>query len=199
MLISHYIDRFKQCSDILSMCDDYLPAPCVSPKNMRALDVKSLADFSKPNADFFNAEKAFIWSSNKQYKQFEAILLPFIDNVIRDYIAGNQITDWDGYTISYFSVLKYKTGGFFKLHQDTINQPCGKFRSLSICIYLSDFEGGELTFPQHNLTIKPGKGDVIVFPSGEHYKHIAEKVIKGVKYCLTLWPLTDKQLEITRG
>lgn len=38
-------------------------------------------------------------------------------------------------------------------------------------IYLTQFEMGELIFPQHGRIIKPNLGDMVIFPTGPFYKH----------------------------
>lgn len=41
-----------------------------------------------------------------------------------------------------------------------------------VCVlYLTQFEMGELIFPQHGEIIKPNQGDMVVFPTGPFYKH----------------------------
>jgi hypothetical protein len=36
----------------------------------------------------------------------------------------------------------------------------------TLCVYLNDdYEGGELNFPEHNISIKPPAGSAVVFPS----------------------------------
>ncbi len=57
----------------------------------------------------------------------------------------------------------------------------------AICYLNSDFEGGELTFEQHALTIKPRRGLLVMFPSTAGYVHEVLPVKSGRRYTASLW------------
>lgn len=41
-----------------------------------------------------------------------------------------------------------------------------------VCVvYLTEFEMGEIIFPQHKKIIKPNQGDLVIFPTGPFYQH----------------------------
>jgi hypothetical protein len=41
-----------------------------------------------------------------------------------------------------------------------------------VCVlYLTEFEMGEIMFPQHGKVIKPNRGDLVLFPTGPFYLH----------------------------
>ena len=59
---------------------------------------------------------------------------------------------------------------------------------LSLIVYLNDdFEGGELFFPQHNLTIKPEAGMMVAFPGNLYFIHEVKEVISGSRKTISLW------------
>jgi predicted 2-oxoglutarate/Fe(II)-dependent dioxygenase YbiX len=59
---------------------------------------------------------------------------------------------------------------------------------LPVLIYLNnDYEGGEIKFELHNLSIKPNPGDFIVFPGNLHYPHEVTEVVSGIRYTLPIW------------
>ena len=66
-------------------------------------------------------------------------------------------------------------------------------------IYLNDdYEGGELSFVNLNIKIKPSSGSLMIFKTGEKYLHEV-KTVSGdkVRYCLPTWILStpvDKEL-----
>lgn len=84
------------------------------------------------------------------------------------------------------SLLHYKFGeGFYKSHYDT-----GPMmpRSMSALLYLNDVEeGGETYFNKFDLTIKPKKGRLALFPANYAYSHIANPPISNDKYVLVTW------------
>jgi hypothetical protein len=64
-------------------------------------------------------------------------------------------------------------GGFYKYNITSI-------------VYLSDkFDGGEIEFPEFDLSIKPGVGDLLLFPS--RYKHSISTFNNGTRYTMPAW------------
>ena len=66
---------------------------------------------------------------------------------------------------------------------------------ISAVMYLNDnFSGGELEFPNQNVSIKPSSGSIIVFPSVEPYVH-DPKPATGTKYIVpAFWYLENSPL-----
>ena len=102
-------------------------------------------------------------------------------------------------------LLCYNVGGHYNSHIDSEalwKTPTGELiwrkvfdRDLSTIIFLNDnFEGGELVFPELDITIKPKKGTLICFPSGRNYLHQVKPVTSGERYSLVNW-LTVKGFE----
>ena len=57
----------------------------------------------------------------------------------------------------------------------------------SSLLYLNDdYEGGELFFPEFDLTIKPKLGDLITFPTNSMYLHAVKEVKCGTRYTIQL-------------
>lgn len=76
------------------------------------------------------------------------------------------------------SISKYYAGSGMGPHTDS-----GPIAHISAVLYLNDeYVGGELAFPNHNITVKPTAGSIIVFPSTEPYVHDPRNVVTGEKY-----------------
>lgn len=60
-----------------------------------------------------------------------------------------------------------------------------KYNLTIICYLNDDYVGGEITFPQFDLTIKPKAGDLIMFPS--RYRHGVLQMHSGNRYSLPSW------------
>lgn len=102
-----------------------------------------------------------------------------------------------------FYLLRYKIGQEYKPHTDWYldSGPDKEYfngqgnRIATVLMYLSDVEqGGETFFPRADLSIKPSKGDAILFwnlkPDGLpdlNSLHGGKPVIKGTKWCMTKW------------
>ncbi len=64
---------------------------------------------------------------------------------------------------------------------------------VTLLVYLNgDFEGGELVFPDYDLTIKPEAGDLLMFPSGHQYRHWVTPVTSGTRYYFSAFFSTPK-------
>jgi predicted 2-oxoglutarate/Fe(II)-dependent dioxygenase YbiX len=87
-----------------------------------------------------------------------------------------------------FNFVKYDgPGTHFKIHAD--HGPA-YVATVSVVAYINDdYEGGEIYFPRFNLTIKPKKGDIVIFPSTYIYEHASNDMISGKKYAIVV--MTD--------
>lgn len=84
------------------------------------------------------------------------------------------------------NVVKWTPGTYLKLHVDDLGYVTDNH--LPVLIYLNnEYEGGEISFELHNLSIKPNTGDFIVFPGNLHYPHEVKKVLSGLRYTLPVW------------
>lgn len=86
----------------------------------------------------------------------------------------------------HLNVVKWTEGTYLNLHVDDLGYVTDNH--LPVLIYLNDdYEGGEIRFETHNLSIKPNLGDFIVFPGNLYYPHEVTKVLSGVRYTLPIW------------
>jgi hypothetical protein len=57
----------------------------------------------------------------------------------------------------------------------------------SSLVYLNDdYEGGEIVFPEYDLTISPKAGEVVTFPTNSMYLHAVNQVKSGTRYNIVL-------------
>lgn len=95
------------------------------------------------------------------------------DNIVKKDTDRLTITRWD-------------QGTKLTLHVDDLGYVTDNH--LPTLIYLNDdYEGGELSFPTHSITIKPKVGDLIIFPGNMHYAHEVKEVLSGTRYTLPIW------------
>lgn len=84
------------------------------------------------------------------------------------------------------SVVKWVEGSYLDLHVDDLGYVTDNH--LPVNIYLNDdYEGGELKFQTHGISIKPKVGDMIVFPGNMYYPHEVTKIQSGIRYTLAIW------------
>jgi hypothetical protein len=95
-------------------------------------------------------------------------------------------------------ILSYGIGGHYIPHVDAegvwINADGSEVwrksidRDISVVYFLNDdFEGGELVFPELDLTVKPEAGTMICFPATHQYLHGVNPVISGHRYTMVTW------------
>lgn len=61
-------------------------------------------------------------------------------------------------------------------------------RCVSAVYYLNDeFEGGEIVFEQHSISVRPRQGLLLVFPSDQWHVHEVVPVRKGLRYTMPIW------------
>ena len=84
-----------------------------------------------------------------------------------------------------YSVLKYLPEAEYHAHYDHFRD---NSRVFSMVATLGEPEsGGELEFPNFEVTVKPKTGSVILFPANFPYLHVAHPVDAGVKYSMVTW------------
>lgn len=115
--------------------------------------------------------------------KIDQIIFEQSDMTIRKYIEYfphcNLISD------SGYDLLKYDTGGYYKLHTDSFKQIP---RTLSCSFNLNDdYEGGQFAFFDKEIIIAAPKGSAIVFPSNFMYPHEILEVTKGTRYSIVTW------------
>jgi len=92
---------------------------------------------------------------------------------------------------------KWDVGGFASVHSDNSDFD-GNPNSFQInkyvgILYLNDdFEGGELYFPEHNISFKPNAYSLICFPGGVENIHGVSEITKGTRYTMvSFWDYSD--------
>lgn len=122
--------------------------------------------------EFFNSEKGLSLEISE-----------LLDKAIR--IAWQKCIDQYDVKLRVFAksevhLVKFEKDYSMNKHIDT----AGDF---AVIYYINDnYDGGEINFPWHNLTIKPKANSFVLFPSNEHYLH--EVLINSAdRYSSPLW------------
>lgn len=109
----------------------------------------------------------------------------------KKYFNALNITD-EPHLPSHFEIKEYNTGESMGSHFDAYPGEDNE-TILSAVIYINDdYEGGELSFPEHEITIKPEKGCLVFFPSTPDYLHESKVILSGKKYCVPLFFYKNK-------
>lgn len=92
-------------------------------------------------------------------------------------------------------INKRGPGGGYGPHTDFASMPDGTYEQVTATIlaYLCDpegFEGGEIFFPDYDVTIKPKKGSVIIF--GDKVRHGVNDVTSGQRAIASTFLIKDR-------
>lgn len=83
-------------------------------------------------------------------------------------------------------VGRWDAGDKLDLHVDDLGTT--NTNHMATLIYLnSDYEGGEIFFPTHNVSHKPQAGDLIMFPGNMHYAHEVKTITSGSRFSIPMW------------
>lgn len=94
---------------------------------------------------------------------------------------------------------KWEVGAFAPFHSDNTdmegNWSAWEKSKLVCLLYINDdYEGGELDFRDHNLTIKPKAGQLITFPGGINNVHQVKEVTSGTRHTIgAFWDYAESQ------
>lgn len=172
---------------------------------MNKLDMISIHDLPSIELDYvLNHCASDSWGdahvANSRYKEFagtkslkdirdsdtkvldydlQTLLKTEVDPLVQEYSKKNNIDISVGEGCY---LVRYNVGQFFSEHTDETEEfP----RKISAVLYLNDdYEGGTITFTKLNHTFKPQANTLFIFPSSEDFRHSADPVTSGTKYCI---------------
>lgn len=99
---------------------------------------------------------------------------------------------------------KWEVGAFAPFHSDNTDMdgnPSAWEKSKLVCLlYINDdYEGGELDFRDHDITIKPKAGQLITFPGGILNVHQVKKVESGTRHTIgAFWDYAESEYSAER-
>lgn len=135
-----------------------------------------------------------------QHLQLSEEINALLDALLQDLVARHvgpfyaaRIRDWETPQL-----LHYGRGGHYIPHVDaeTLYKDDHGLslwektldRDLSLVCFLNDdFQGGELAFPDFELTLRPQAGTLVCFPADHNYIHGVQPVSSGERYTLVTW------------
>lgn len=83
-------------------------------------------------------------------------------------------------------VAKWEPGQKLELHVDDLGRT--SYNHMASLIYLNDdYEGGEIEFPTHDISLKLSAGSLIMFPGNENYPHEVKPIVSGYRYTMPIW------------
>lgn len=149
------------------------------------LDIEKLNEFVNSvdsiNYNVYrNAPQSFLIDKNTDFYKF---VNQSLEPYVVDYFKDNDIflEDDRGYML-----MKYATNMRLGGHSDDhggYNDPKPR---MSLVFYINDnYDGGEIKFKNLDISIKPKKNQLIIFPSSYLFFHVISKVTSGERFIIT--------------
>jgi hypothetical protein len=171
VIIENAIDNSDHLIDLGVNRQDWEPSTVVTNDgghgvdlNARVADVLNVEANLQHEIEWFSLAKTF-WDYGNEYGSIYTA--PF------SRIEGAQM-------------LRYQTNrGHYDTHTDSgPHTP----RIFSAVLYLNDVEeGGETYFPVFDVSVKPEKNKLVLFPANYMYRHSALPAISNEKFCIVTW------------
>lgn len=170
------------------------------------LTEKDLWDKSDPHPAWHNR---YIHAENLRFKENgfgESKDLAIFDLMvdIRKRIK-NKIIEVRGLGVPLYAdtlqLVRWLPGNEQHPHADSENQDGSDhpypWRDYASVTYLnSEYEGGLIYFPKHNLELKPVPGTMVTFPGTSEYLHGVSKVESGIRYTMaSFWTLNPSKAD----
>lgn len=119
---------------------------------------------------------------DQKIKYIENSFVMAFEFSLANYLASHGL-DKDLYELrlDLIPIRKWTTGSYMGPHCDTYDGNLDL--AFSMIAYLNDdYEGGEIAFPRHDISIKPEPGSLVIFPSQEPYLHQVNEITSGERY-----------------
>lgn len=195
----HNLERFEKIHYYKNVIDN--PKELIDLIESSDKNLTDKTGIPKWNEWFASGDEPYLFGYQKRFSQNvdadNNIDIQKINNILKNAINNASFDYSKFYNIDIgslmpLSISKYSTGKSMGPHVDDYNN--GDDPNISVVLYLNDnYEGGEINFPNQDITIKPEAGSIVIFPSVEPYYHQSLPVISGVKYMSPgFWRKTNK-------
>jgi hypothetical protein len=170
--------------NVLLESSNYKWSPAMVGNRQKIPDYRDCLDFKFKKSTIVGTDK-----NSETIKDSWQYLYDSMNAAVKDYCfmyPMEPLEYWES-----INLVKYFPGNHFQTHADD----GASYKSVvSLVGYLNDnYSGGEITWPAHDVTIKPEAGDLVIFPSNYMFMHRAMPVTDGIKYSVvTMLDYSDK-------
>jgi hypothetical protein len=118
------------------------------------------------------------------------------------YLAKKNVENFYNVNIDFVEggIVQINEGGYNRLHADQYRLDGSKWHDgegkedqyqFSAILYLSrrgiDFDGGQIYFPQHNVSVDPEPGVLVFFPGDLNHVHNVKKITSGSRHAIVMF------------
>jgi len=100
----------------------------------------------------------------------------------------NHVLETYGEAFEPFNPHKTHIAKFDEGHGMHVHFDSSRPNDIATLVYLNDdYLGGEIYFPDYQISIKPEPGDLLCFPDQPRYVHGVKEILKGTRYTTPRW------------
>ena len=136
--------------------------------------------------DFGNSEKEFTFHTHEEIAKKDVDILDTLNHhamrvyefVIKEY--PGPFVDFD---MGKTHIARFEEGRGMHEHFDST-----KPNDIATIVYLNDdYAGGDIYFPEYDISIKPEAGDLVSFPDTPNFVHGVRPITSGIRYTAPRW------------
>ena len=132
--------------------------------------------------EFGNGEKEFTFHSEFQDANIESLINSYGELVLK-FVRDNYPGPFEDYDSSKTHIAKFDEGFGMHEHFDST-----KPNDIATLLYLNNnYFGGEIYFPEYDVSIKPDAGDLVCFPDTPDFVHGVKPISHGTRYTIPRW------------
>jgi hypothetical protein len=149
-------------------------------------DANILSDYAKANdkefTEFGNGEKEFTFHASFSNLDILKMLNNYGQSVL-SFVRENYEGPFPDFDSSKTHIARFTEGFGMHEHFDST-----KPNDIATLIYLNDdYAGGEIYFPEYDISIKPESGDLVCFPDTPEFVHGVKPITFGTRYTSPRW------------
>lgn len=133
-----------------------------------------------------NDGRSLVW--NYDFPEFNAYAKKYFDAIVKLYSGPEQLYP------HIIGLYRYGVGPGLGTHSDIMDEGCSECKMSAIIYFNDDYDGGEIWFPNLDISIKPPKGSLVYYPSsGDDYIHGVKPITSGYRYAIPACFTSDYQ------
>jgi hypothetical protein len=164
----------------------------------------SLINYIDANSERWNHFASYEYRLGKSPKpdlSFELFGLPsdFIGRLVKDIKQMTSSVFLKEISLNTIHAQRFGKGGSGSVHSDNTNEDGSdshyEINKYAAIIYLNDqYSGGEIYFPEHDLSIKPRAGSMLLFPGGKENLHGVNEIVSGYRHTIiSFWDFAESK------
>ena len=151
---------------------------------------KSITEYAKTHtlefSDFGNSEQEFTVHTYHEIEKNDPELILLMQEwalKVYDFVKNTYGGEFEDFYGPKTHIAKFVPGSGMHEHYDT-----GRPKDIATLVYLNDdYVGGDIYFPDYDMSFKPKPGDLLCFPDNEDYVHGVKPILDGIRYTTPRW------------